>query len=240
MSRTRILPSTTALAAGILLIVGLAGCAQSPSAPASAPAPTSTAGSSVDAPDAGDVEVAWLDEGRSFAIVTYGSSTCVPQMQSVSSEGQTVEVTLADPDAAECTADLAPRASVSVMPVEVDVTKDVEVRVVYGDLTEDAELDALSAEPVGATSMQPSAGWFDDAGIVLLTWGSSTCPPIVSGVEQTDAGATVTFAESDRVCTMDMAPRATVIGLEKPVDDDAAFTLTLTGDNLTGTVEVMR
>ncbi|MDR2998146.1 MAG: hypothetical protein LBU78_08510 [Microbacterium sp.] len=239
MKSTRILHTTTALAAGILLMAGLAGCAQSPSGTStSAPAPTSTSGST---PDDADVKVAWLDEGRSFAVVTYGSSTCVPQMQSVSSDGQTVEVTLADADQeAACTADFAPRASLSVMPVEVDVTKDVEVKVVYGELTDDAELDALPAEPEGATSMQPSAGWFDDAGIVLLTWGSSSCPPIVSGVEQADAGATVTFAESDRVCTMDMAPRVTLIGLEKPVDDDAAFTLTLTGDNLSGTVDVMR
>ncbi|MFE6995927.1 hypothetical protein ACFVAE_08225 [Microbacterium sp. NPDC057659] len=239
MKSTRILHTTSALAAGVLLMAGLAGCAQSPAGPASsAPAPTSTSGSS---PDAGDVEVAWLDEGRSFAVVTYGSSTCVPQMQSVSSDGQTVEVTLADVDQeAACTSDLAPRASLSVMPVEVDVTKDVEVKVVYGDLTDDAELDALPAEPAGATSMKPSAGWFDDSGIALLTWGSSSCPPIVSGVEQSDAGATVTFAESDRVCTMDMAPRVTLIGLEQPVDDDAAFALTLTGDNLSGTVDVMR
>ncbi|MFE6735377.1 hypothetical protein [Microbacterium sp. NPDC057650] len=239
MKSTRILHTTTALAAGVLLMAGMAGCAQSPAGTStSAPAPTSTSGSS---PDAGGVEVAWLDEGRSFAVVTYGSSTCVPQMQSVSSDGQTVEVTLADADQeAACTADFAPRASLSVMPVEVDVTKDVEVKVVYGDLTDDAELDALPAEPVGATSMKPSAGWFDDSGIALLTWGSSTCPPVVSGVEQADAGATVTFGETDRVCTMDMAPRVTLIGLEQPVDDDLAFTLTLTGGNLSGTVDVLR
>ncbi|MGB3374528.1 MAG: hypothetical protein WBA87_05255, partial [Microbacterium sp.] len=70
-------------------------------------------------------------------------------------------------------------------------------------------------------------------------WGSSTCPPVVSDLEMTDAGATVTFsAEADRVCTMDFAPRATVITLPGGRDDDAPFTLTLVGDNLDSEVVV--
>ncbi|UJP09111.1 hypothetical protein L2X99_11650 [Microbacterium sp. KUDC0406] len=217
----------------------MAGCAQSPSSPASsAPAPTSSAGGS--APDGADVEVAWLDGGRSFAVVTWGSSTCVPQTESTTASGQELTVTLLDPEEKACTKDLVPRASLSVIPEGVDVTQDVDVTVVNGDLTGDADLDALPAAPSGPTDMQPSAGWFDDQGIVLLTWGSSSCPPVVSGVEQNDGGATVTFAEEDRVCTMDMAPRVTVVGVQEPADDDAPFTLTLSGGNLTGTVEVMR
>lgn len=239
MNRTRILLSAAALAAATLLAAGLSGCAQSPSAPgSSAPAPTSTtdagAGQETD-----DAEVAWLDGGRSFAVVTWGSSTCVPQTDSISASGQEITVTLVDPDEKACTADLAPRASLAVIPEGVDVTKDIDVTVVNGDFTADADLDALSAAPSGATDMQPSAGWFDDQGIVLLTWGSSTCPPVVSGVEETDGGATVTFADDDRVCTMDMAPRVTVLGVQEPAHDDAPFTLTLTGGNLSGTVEVM-
>ncbi|REJ07472.1 hypothetical protein DY023_03645 [Microbacterium bovistercoris] len=237
MNRMRILLSAAALAAATVLAAGLSGCAQSPSTPASdAPAPTSTSGS---APDIDDVEVAWLDDGRSFAVVTWGSSSCVPQTESISAAGQEITVTLVDPDEGVCTSDLAPRASLAVIPEGVDVTKDIDVTVVNGDFTGDTELDALPAAPEGPTDMQPSAGWFDDDGIVLLTWGSSTCPPVVSGVEETDGGATVTFADDDRVCTMDMGPRVTVIGVQEPADDDAPFTLTLEGGGLSGTVEVM-
>src|SRR5690606_29565730 len=94
--------------------------------------------------------------------------------------------------------------------------------------------------PGDATDYLPSAGWFDDEGIVLLTWGSSTCPPVVENVDVQDAGATVTFATEDGACTMDMVPRATLLGMTGDVDDDEDFVLTLVGGNLDGTVNVLR
>lgn len=188
---------------------------------------------------ADDVEAAWLDEGRAIGIVTWGSSTCRPHIEDVQADGQSIAVTIGDADESVCTDDLAPRAVTAMLPEGVDVTKDVEVRVVYGDTTEDADLDALDAAPHGMGDQQPSAGWFDDDGIVLLTWGSSTCPPVASDLEMTDAGATVTFsAEVGRTCTMDLAPRATVLTMPEQRDDDAPFTLTLVGDNLDSEVVV--
>ncbi len=189
------------------------------------------------------MEAAWLDGGRMFAVVTWGSSTCVPTVDEATAEGQTVAVTLnaGDPSQA-CTEDLVPRASLGSLPEGVDPTTDVELIVTLGDVTDDIDLDGNAALAGGAGEYEPSAGWFDDAGIVLLTWGSSTCAPILENVEASVGGATVTFKTEDRVCTMDMAPRATIVpltGLPDDADDDE-FTLTLVGDNLDATVPVIK
>ncbi|MGO2931814.1 hypothetical protein [Microbacterium sp.] len=253
ITTSRAIASAAALAAA-LLIVGCAG-SSGDQTPTSSPSPdTST---HTDAPILGDdVEAAWLDEGRMFAILTWGSSTCVPVVDEVSAEGQTVTVSLVDAPSSDgteraCTMDLAPRASVGAIPEGVDPTRDVEFIVTAGADTDDVDLDGnatLTGTPGDATDYEPSAGWFDDDGIVLLTWGSSGCLPIVEGVDVQGGGATVTFATEDRACTMDMAPRATIIGLDDnddhdDVDDDRdenEFVLTLVGDNLDGTVTVRR
>ncbi|MFD5224438.1 hypothetical protein ACFWHT_02330 [Microbacterium sp. NPDC058342] len=248
MSPSRLVPSILVLAGAVMLA---AGCSTAPSSPA----PTSTAtGSGASGPaqpderSAGDIEVAWLDGGRSFAVVTWGSSSagCRPVADGVTGKGQNVDVTLADPpgDAAEaCTDDLVPRAAIVGVPEGVDAAQDVEVRVTYGDVIDDESLDGFvgALEPGLSTGDQgPSAGWFDDRGLVLLTWGSSSCQPQVERIEQSGAGATVTFADIDGVCTMDFAPRTTVVVLDQePADDDSPFTLTLQGGGLDGTVDVL-
>lgn len=243
--RLRLIP-VLSLAAVSLLV---AGCSAGPASPA----PTSTASGTADAAtpvapedrDADDIEVAWLDGGRSFAVVTWGSSSrdCQPARAEATADGQTIAVTLADPEDAEgvCTADLGPRATLVGVPEGVDVTADVEVRVTYRDISDDADLDGLAApaEPGLGFGGEPSAGWFDDRGIVLLTYGSSSCPPVIEGVEQTDAGASVTFAEIDGVCTMDMAPRLTVITLPNEHDDDAPFRIALAGSGMDTVVDVI-
>jgi hypothetical protein len=248
LSRLRPLPSALALAAVALLT---AGCGTGPASPA----PTSTAGdpTGTGGADAGgappertadDVEAAWLDGGRMIAIVTWGSSTrtCQPAVTDAAADGQRVTLTLADPaEAADgCDMDLGPRAVILPVQEGVDVTKGVELQVTYGDLSADADLDGLDTAPQGPSAQQASAGRFDDDGIVLLTYGSSSCPPRVDDVTMTADGATVTFAEAgDRVCTMDFAPRATAIALPAERDDDAPFTLTLVGDNLDAEVPVL-
>lgn len=237
-----VLAASTVLAAALLV----AGCTSTPGAstPTSSAAPDDTAAP----PTEDEIDAAWLDDGRMFAIVTWGSSTCVPIVDEVTADGQTVTVALVDPpssDGAEkaCTADLSARASLGALPTGVDPTKDVKFNVTVGDVTDDVDLDgnpALTGTPGDSTEFAPSAGWFDDEGAVLLTWGSSTCPPIVENLEEQAGGATVTFATEDRMCTMDMAPRATVLGFSDDIDDDGEFVLTLVGDNLDGTVSVLR
>lgn len=247
ITSSRALSSVVALAAASLLAVG---CSTGPGA---TPAPTSTADDSPSASngatgapqtgddhDADDVEVAWLDDGRGIAVITWGSSSCVPSMGDAVADGQRISVELVDGQETACTDDLSPRALFVPVPEGVDVTQEVEVEVRYGSLTEDADLDGLAAAPTGESGQKSSAGWFDDSGIALLTWGSSSCPPMPESVEMTDAGATVTFTQTDRVCTMDFAPRVTVIDLPQERDDDAPFTLTLVGDNLDAEVDVLR
>ncbi len=235
-SRLRLALAALAIAGATLLV---AGCTASPASPA----PTSSADTD-DAPAPGDdviaddVELAWLDGGRGFAVVTWGSSSCVPMVDAVGADGQNVTVTLVNGDEKACTDDLVPRALFVAMPEGVDVKKDVEVAVEYGGRTADVDLDALAGAPGAAGDQTPSAGWFEDDGIALLTWGSSTCPPVVIDVEQSDAGATVTFDTVDRVCTMDYVPRVTTITVPEE-HDGGPFELTLVGDNLDGTVSVV-
>ncbi|MGX1584525.1 hypothetical protein ACWH95_08165 [Microbacterium sp. NPDC055502] len=244
--RRLLLVASSALAAALLL----AGCTVGPgnTAPNSTSEPSSGPGNAGGGDDSGDLEGALLDDGRMFAVVSWGSSTCLPQVDQVSAEGQTVSVTLVEPEgdgATEkaCTADLAPRASVGALPEGVDPTKDITLQVTYGDVSDDIDLDGdpdATGAPGDPTSYEPSAGWFDDGGLVLLTWGSSGCPPVVESAEGSGSAGTVTFVTDDtQVCTMDMAPRATVIEFpEDDVDDDAPFTLTLVGGGLDGTVQV--
>lgn len=236
----RPLVSVVGLVAAALLV---AGCTTGPGSetPTSSPAPSA---GNVD--DQNDVEGALLDDGRMFAVITVGSSTCVPQVDQVTAEGQTVTVTLVDPEGESpkpCTKDLAPRASLGALPEGVDPTADITLNVTYGDITDDVDLDgdpAAAGTPGDSTDFLPSAGWFDDGGLVLLTWGSSSCPPAVESLEGSGNAGTATFVtDANQVCTMDMAPRATMLDFgDDTVEDDGTFTLNLVGGGLDGAVEV--
>lgn len=237
----RPLVSVVGLFAAALLV---AGCTAGPGAETPTSSPVPGAGN-VD--DQDDFEGALLDDGRMFAVVTWGSSTCVPQVDEVAAQGQTVSMTLVDPegDGAEkaCTADLAPRATIGALPDGVDPKSEITLQVSYGDLTDDVDLDGdpnATGTPGTSTEYMPSAGWFDDDSLVLLTWGSSSCPPVVESLEGSGNAGTATFVTDDtQVCTMDMAPRATILAFgDDTIEDDGTFTLTLVGGGLDGTVEV--
>lgn len=235
--------SLSALAAAVLL----AGCTIGPgaTAPQTTSDPSSGPGQSSD--DSDDFEGALLDDGRMFAVVTWGSSTCIPQVDEVTAEGQTVSVTLVEPsstneDATACTSDMAPRASVGALPEGVDPTAEVTLQVTYGDIVGDVDVDgdpAFTGTPGSSTEYTPSAAWYDDGALVLLTWGSSTCAPVIESLEGSGAAGTATFVTDDsKVCTMDMAPRATIVDFGEDEVDDDGFTLTLVGGGLDGTVDV--
>ncbi|OAN43279.1 hypothetical protein [Microbacterium sp. H83] len=242
-SSTRVVAALSALGAVLLF----AGCTVGPGAasPTSTSLPSSGPGQTTD--DSDDVEGALLDDGRMFAVVTFGSSTCVPQVDTVSADGQTVSVTLVDVDGGgetekACTADLAPRASVGALPEGVDPTQEVTLQVTYGDMTEDVDLDgdpSFTGTPGSSTEYLPSAGWIGDGSLVLLTWGSSGCPPVVDTLEGSGSTGTATFVtDENQACTMDMAPRATILSFGDDEVDDDDFTLTLVGGGLDGTVQV--
>lgn len=193
-----------------------------------------------------DVNAAWLDDGRIIALVTSGSSTCVPTAESaeINSDGA-LAVELVEPDAdTACTRDLVPRATLVTVPNGVDPSQDLEIWVTseagyYGDVTL-AGASGL-AGPGGETDYEPTAGWTQQQGqFVILTWGSSGCVPVVESSEVTgEAEVTVTFQDppADQVCTADMAPRtnfAFADGLSGVED----VQLVLTGDSFDQTITI--
>ena len=234
---TSLLAATASL---LLLAGGLAACA-TPTAPG---APASSAPISTDAPAAepAEIDAAWLGGGSMIAIVTRGSSTCVPVASGVTYEAGVLQVTLADPPADQaCTRDYVLRGFAVAVPEGIDTADDLQIAVTGSELRGSVELDGV-AGLVPADGLEdgglPSAGWTDDDGVfALLTWGSSGCPPVVQEALVSAPGEiTVTLADSpaDRICTSDFAPRVTV-GSVPGIDDDATYELVLAGDGLDGT-----
>ncbi|MDD7961150.1 hypothetical protein [Microbacterium thalli] len=230
----------TTTATGLLLLaaLALAGCATSPGAGDTSGTPDAPATESAAPGGDAELDAAWLDGGRAIGIVTWGSSSCQPIAGEATASGQTVTVEITDQGDA-CTRDYVPRASFVPLPEGVDPSQDVEV-VVTGTFAGDTDLDGIpGATPPAAgesAEMMPSAGWFDDGGLVLLTYGSSSCPPMFETVELGAAGevrAVEAAAAADQVCTMDYAPRLSVLGVGEVSDDDRPGELVLvsaTGD----------
>ena len=222
-------PRLLALPAILLLAGGaLAGCA---STPASAPSPATTPGDSTEA----QIDAAWLDDGRIIGLVTTGSSTCVPAADEATLQADgSLAVTLVEPDAdTACTRDLVPRVTLVEVPEGVDPSEDLAITVTgdgYSGSTDLEGVDGLAGG--GMTDYLPSAGWTGiDGQFVLLTWGSSSCVPVISDVAASGpAEVTVTFEAppADQVCTMDMAPRATVAVVDG-LEEDSDVSLVLAG-----------
>lgn len=208
---------------GLAALLGgvLAGCASSSGG---TPTATPDASGSTDA----EIDAAWLDDGRIIGLVTIGSSTCVPMADAAKLEADgSLAVSLVEPDEnTACTSDLVPRVTLVEVPEGVDPAQNLAITVSGDGFAGTAELDG--AEGLGGGGMTdylPSAGWTNEDGqFVLVTWGSSTCVPVIADVAASGpAEVTVTFVApaADEVCTMDMVPRATVAvvdGLEEESD----------------------
>lgn len=78
----------------------------------------------------------WLQNGKQFGIVIYGSSTCPPTVQSVKviADNQ-LEATLSPASGGICSADLAPHTTVFTRPSGVTTTSDVTVKLPDATLT---------------------------------------------------------------------------------------------------------
>ncbi|WP_460775613.1 hypothetical protein [Microbacterium sp. GXF7504] len=229
---TRALPLLAAVGAISAFGLALAGCASG-----SIPEGTVTAPAE---PVEMEVDAAWLDAGRFIGVVTWGSSTCVPGDGGATlADDGTIEVVLADPAELEperpCTEDYRARVTVVGVPEGVDASQPHPVSVTLGAGSGTTELPGLAdaAAPGTPTDYAPSAGWTSTPGmIVYLTWGSSTCVPLVQDVQLTgEAQVTVAFQEPDpdRMCTMDMAPRAGLVEAPELAPTPGAE-LVLTGD----------
>lgn len=173
-----------------------------------------------------DLGAGWVDGGRMIAVTTWGSSSCVPVAESAELNGGVLAVTLTDAAGGEspaaCTMDNVQRATIVGLPAGVDPSQDLSLEVQYtataGAASGSGKITLAGvaglAVPSGETDYLPSAGWVgDDGTFALVTWGSSSCAPQVSDVQESSATeVTVSFADppADRVCTMDIAPRATL------------------------------
>ncbi len=210
---------------GALAVAGLAlsGCAADSGPGAGSPVPSD--------PDLG---AAWLDNGRMVGLVTLGSSTCIPSLDDEAEyTGGTLHVTFADPKADEaCTADLVPRVTLVDLPEGIDPEQDLEIEVTGEEYYGEVVLEGVAGlDPSGETDYQPSAGWaIADGQFVILTWGSSTCIPLMEDIAATGpAEVTVTYATppADEVCTLDMVARGAVAwvnDLEQTVDIELVLT----------------
>lgn len=210
------------LGAALLAAGALTGCA---TGAGSTPASTDAASSTPDATaPAGEIGAAWLDGGRSIALVTSGSSSCPPVVSAEPTVADgSISVTLEDAPSQVCTRDMAPRATLVGLPAGTDVTRSWTVSV-EGVVQGQAMLAGLaSPAPTGETDFAPSAGWADDALVAILTYGSSGCPPTVESVTTAGSEIAVKFATApaDQICTMDIAPRVTLadVGREAPSGD---------------------
>lgn len=218
-----------ALPVALLLAGGaLAGCAsQAATAPSSSPSTGNGAEAEIDA--------AWLDDGRIIGLVTMGSSTCVPAADEAALQADgSLAVTLVEPDAeTACTRDMVPRVTLVEVPEGVDPAEDLAISVTGDGFSGSAELDGVDGLTGGGmTDYLPSAGWTETTGqFVLLTWGSSSCVPVIADVTASGpAEVTVTFQTppADQVCTMDMAPRATIAVVDG-LEEDSDVSLVLAG-----------
>lgn len=227
MTVRRMIPALALVAA----MATVAGCAAGQKPTTTAPTAEPTVQPTESAPTA---EAAWLDNGRMIGIVTSGSSTCIPSVDDVVAKGQEIAVALTEPTDKPCTMDFVPRVSLLAVPEGVDPAKDVTI-MIAGDGSQVVVpgAAALTGTPGSPTDYAPSAGWFSGTGIALLTWGSSTCPPILGEVKAVDGGASVALSTTSEVCTMDMAPRGTVVTLDTAPAAHAGFALTLDGAGFT-------
>lgn len=219
----------TTLLAGVglaaLVTAALAGCATGAGGTPTSSSSPSGAGTEI------EVDAAWLDGGRVIGLVTQGSSTCVPTAEEAVLNGSVLEVTLVEPpEDTACTRDLVPRVTLVGVPEGVDPAQDLEIEVTGDGYYGDTDLDGVPGLAGGGeTDYLPSAGWTDvDGQFVILTWGSSSCPPALEDVAATaPSEVTVTFADppADQVCTADMAPRGTVAWVDGLQGDDDVYAI---------------
>lgn len=212
----------------------LAGCAsttggQGSESPTSTPAATENAITTTGTPSPletnlpggpgqPDVTAGWVGDGM-LGIVTHGSSTCPPTVVSVEPKGGAVDVVMTDGEPRACTMDFRPRVTLAGMPEGVDLTKDLDVNIIYNtDLPTLTVGPSESADP--ADIGKPSAGLVAPGVLGVVTYGSSTCVPTVESIDQKDALVTVTFATppADQACTKDLAPRVSTVEVGELAD----------------------
>ena len=212
-----------AAVAAVSLTALLGGCAGSSSGSAPSQDPNETLDT--------DLGAAWLDGGRMVGLITQGSSTCVPTAEGEYADG-VLQVTLTDAAEAACTSDLAPRVSLVALSDDVDPSSNLVIEVTGAGFGGEITLPGVEGLAFESVSEQaPSAGWTTaEGGVIVLLWGSSGCPELVTATEVTgDATATATLSgvPEDKVCTSDYVPNPQLTAIDGLVGvPDVQLTLT--------------
>lgn len=210
--------------AAVSLTALLGGCASSSSGSAPSEDPQETLDT--------DLDAAWLDGGRMVGLITQGSSTCVPSAEGEYADG-VLQVTLTDAAEGVCTSDFAPRVSLVALPEDVDPSANLVIEVSGAGFGGEVTLPGVEGLAFESVSEQaPSAGWtISEGGVIVLLWGSSGCPELVTETEVTgDAAATATLSgvPEDKVCTADYAPNPQLTAIDG-LGGVSDVQLTLTG-----------
>ena len=238
MSRRRS-PLIALLGAGLLAAGALTGCATGAS---SSPAETGPSPDATTPAPGSETGAAWVEAGRSIAVVTWGSSSCVPRASGVPSvvDGA-LTVTLDEAQQDVCTADFAPRATLIPVPAGVDATADLTVKVT-GAAEGTVTLRGLKNVPTDGEQFVPSAGWVDSSLVAIVTYGSSSCVPAVQAVSSAGDDVEVQFATppADQVCTMDYAPRVSLADIGREAGEgDVSLVLSGGGVASSGPIPVL-
>lgn len=142
-----------------------------------------------------------------------------------------------------CIVDFVLCVSIGVFLEGVDLMKDIEFCIMYGDMMDDVDFDG-DLDVFGILGMFIEylffVGWFDDSGFVLLIWGLLICFLVVELVEGFgDVGMVIFVIDGNQVCIMDMVFCVIIFVFgDDMVDDDKIFILMLVGGGFDGMVEV--
>ena len=218
------------VAAAALLLLGGGGLAiWFFTRPTPSPTPSPSPSPTLSAPAA-----AWLNDGRLVAVVTPGSADCVPIVGDIVVAAETLVVELTDPVDESCEGEDALRASLVIPTEALNATRDHEI-VLTGDyegvISLPSHPDAVFPPPFGPFQPEPNAGWFSADDFVLLTYGSSSCPPLAGSATITAADeVTVNLVpSSEGQCTLDFSPRLTVVETDGSGLGDGSVTAALNG-----------
>ncbi|MFC4222566.1 hypothetical protein [Lysinibacter cavernae] len=99
---------------------------------------TATVGTPAGVAEQGDIGspyAAWLDEGKKIAVVTYGSSICLPVANEIEGDDDenAVDISVAAAENVACTADLVPRYWEFETPSTVTPDELVRITIEYED-----------------------------------------------------------------------------------------------------------
>ena len=183
-----------------------------------------------------ELEAAWLAGGNVIALVTWGSSNCIPTPSAVNAVGVNEMSIALEPVPADrpCTRDYMPQVNVIDVPTDLDRQDPVTVKVKYLDAESTAQLAALDDYvPNEGIEFENSAGWASEDAAVLVTYGSSSCQPVIESVgRDADGNVSLKFVDGDpnQPCTSDLAPRFTYIG-GIPAGETTGVSLLINGDN---------